>query len=140
MKKYLTLILFTLLSLNSFSQNNSGNEKKNIDQRPSGIGSGHGAGDGVGNSSIERYLLTGRKVVSKSYPENNCNEYGTVAMQIVVDRKGNVLEANPGIGSTNLSQCLVKASKEAALKTKWNVDEKAPEKQIGRIIYTFKPN
>ncbi|MFY0483241.1 hypothetical protein ACI6PS_11605 [Flavobacterium sp. PLA-1-15] len=138
MRKYFILTAFILLSLSSFSQNNNDNKKQNTDKEPSGIGSGHGAGGKGGNSFIEPYSLTGRKVISELYPENNCNEYGTVVMEIVVNRKGNVLEANPGRGSTNLSECLVKVSKEAALKTKWSVDKNAPEKHIGRIVYKFK--
>lgn len=135
MRKYFTLIVFILLSLNSFSQSNN----KIIEQEQSGLGSVHGSGNGVNGRLVsEPYSLTGRKAISKPNPDINCNEYGTVAMQIVVDRKGNVLEATPGRGTTNLSQCLVKASKEAALKTKWNADKNASEKQVGRIVYKFK--
>lgn len=126
MKKYSILTLLILLSLNSFSQDN----------KPGGIESGYS--DGAGNSSMGPFLLAGREVVSEFYPENNCNEYGTVIIQIVVDRKGNVLDAYPVVSLSNLSECLVKASKEAALKTKWNVAKDAPEKQIGRITYKFK--
>ncbi|NQV78046.1 MAG: energy transducer TonB, partial [Lutibacter sp.] len=35
------------------------------------------------------------------------------------------------------AQCLVSQAKEAALKTKWSADAKAPSKQVGTIKYRF---
>ena len=52
-----------------------------------------------------------------------------------------MLEAQTGLkGSTNNSKCLLDACKEAALKTKWEADENAPEKQVGNISYNFRMN
>lgn len=85
------------------------------------------------------YILTGRKAVIKPLPEYKCNEEGIVVVEIVVDKSGNVLEAKTGLkGTTNRSKCLLDACKEAALKTKWEADENALDKQIGTINYIFK--
>ena len=55
-----------------------------------------------------------------------------------VDNNGKVIKAIPGVkGSTNTSPCLLEPAKQAALKTKWNADLKAPIKQKGTIIYKF---
>ncbi len=58
--------------------------------------------------------------------------------QISVDKSGRVIAAEPGIkGTTNSAPCLLNRAKEAALKTKFNADSKAPLKQMGTIIYNF---
>lgn len=71
--------------------------------------------------------------------EQACNEFGKVVLEIVVDKNGNVLEAELMDATTNNSECLVKIAKAQALKTKFSADEKAPEKQKGKIVYEFKP-
>lgn len=101
------------------------------------------SGNKVGNSPSKRpesvrYILDGRDVIKKTIPPSNiCFESGKVEIEIVVDKKGNVLEAKLGKGSTTNSSCLVDASKKAALNTKWNIDKKAFSKQAGKIIYYF---
>jgi hypothetical protein len=99
------------------------------------------SGKGNGSGSNSGYSLERRKAINKPQPEYNCNEEGTVVVEIVVDKKGNVLEAKTGLkGTTNNSKCLLDACKEAASKTKWEVDENAPEKQVGNISYNFRMN
>ena len=67
-----------------------------------------------------------------------CNEAGRVVVSIEVDRTGRVISAVPGVrGTTNNSKCLLEPAKRAALATKFNADENAPSKQIGKIIYNF---
>ena len=84
------------------------------------------------------YNLAGRKALSKPKEQPNCEEEGIVVVQITVNNKGEVLSAIPGVkGSTNTALCLLKPAKEAALKTKWNSDSKAPSLQTGTIIYKF---
>lgn len=95
-----------------------------------GIGKGL---DGDGN-----YLLGGRKAIVKKIIVQDCNQEGTVVVDIDVDRSGNVIKAIPGVkGTTNNSKCLLDPAKRAAMETKFNADEKAPARQIGRIIYRF---
>jgi outer membrane biosynthesis protein TonB len=95
---------------------------------------GSGAGlDGDGN-----YLLGGRKALNKEKFVQDCNEAGTVVVSIEVDRRGRVISATPGVrGTTNNSRCLLEPAKRAALATRFNADDKAPAKQIGKIIYKF---
>ncbi len=89
--------------------------------------------DGDGN-----YLLGGREALNKKKILQDCNEAGIVVVSIEVDRIGNVIDATPGVrGTTNNSKCLLDPAKRAALATKFNEDDKAPFKQIGKIIYRF---
>ncbi len=102
----------------------------------SGYGSGSGSGRGTGNGN---YQLSGRKFLSTPSPQYTCNEQGTVVVQITVDKNGKVIQAQPGIrGTTNAAKCLLDQAKIAALNTVVNSSEDAPEKQVGKIIYTFK--
>ena len=95
-----------------------------------GVGKGL---DGDGN-----YLLGGRKALNKEKYLQDCNEAGTVVVSIEVDRNGKVINARPGVkGTTNNSPCLLEPAKRAALATRFNQDDKAPSKQIGKIIYRF---
>lgn len=95
-------------------------------------GSGKGL-DGDGN-----YQLGGRQALNKEKFMQDCNESGTVVVGIEVDREGKVINATPGIrGTTNMAACLIEPAKKAALATKFNADENAPVKQVGRIIYRF---
>ncbi|MBM6500912.1 hypothetical protein [Flavobacterium macrobrachii] len=83
--------------------------------------------------------LNGRKIIKKPSPEYNCNEQGKVVVEITVDKNGNVINAIAGVnGTTNKSACLLNASKIAALGTKWQPDNNAPDKQIGKIEYNFR--
>jgi hypothetical protein len=77
----------------------------------------------------------------KPTPNYTCNEEGKVAVQISVDQSGNVIDAKPGTrGTTNAAKCLLDEAKSAALRTKWQADDKAPDKQVGIIIYNFSLN
>lgn len=84
------------------------------------------------------YNLAGRKALSKPIEQPDCQEEGIVVVKITVDKNGKVIRAIPGVkGSTNTAACLLKPAKEAALKTTWNADDKAPSNQVGTIIYKF---
>jgi len=92
----------------------------------------------TGNGSGGNYNLAGRKALSKPIENPDCQEEGIVVVSITVDKNGKVIYAKPGVkGSTNTAPCLLKPAKEAALKTKWNADSKAPSNQVGTIIYKF---
>lgn len=99
-----------------------------------GNGSGSGKGNGIGN-----YQLSGRKVLSKPQPNYVCNEEGIVAVEISVNSSGTVINAIVGVrGTTNTAKCLLDQAKIAALSTKFDTNPTAPEKQVGKIIYSFK--
>ncbi len=95
-------------------------------------------GTGKGLDGDGNYQLGGRKALNKEIFVQECNEAGIVVVSIEVDRSGKVISATPGVrGTTNNSKCLTDPAKRAALATKFNSDDKAPAKQIGKIIYNF---
>ena len=134
-------------ALNSLLNGNSsdGKPKGEGDDKQSGV---KGNKDGDANSSKYygnkgsgdggNYNLAGRKALSKPIEKPDCQEEGIVVVSIEVDKNGQVIKATPGVkGTTNTAPCLLKPAKAAALKTKWNADNKAPSKQRGTIIYKF---
>ena len=107
----------------------------------SGTGSGNGSGNGGGNGSGSGYSLGNRKALNKPQPDYTCQEQGRVAVQVTVDRNGNTTSVTAGVqGTTNTAKCLLDQAKIAAQNTKWQADSNAPEKQVGKIIYTFSLN
>ena len=91
-----------------------------------------------GSSGESNYNLAGRNALSKPIEQPNCEEEGTVVVSIEVDKYGTVLKALSGVkGTTNYANCLLKPAREAALRTTWNADPNAPNKQKGTIIYKF---
>jgi len=101
----------------------------------SGYGTGSGSGKGSGNGN---WKLDGRKLNSSSKQQQKCNEYGTVVVQIKVNRNGNVIAAKYSKGTDNTSQCLLDAAYATAKSYKWQPDPDAPETQIGSITINFK--
>ena len=101
----------------------------------SGYGTGSGSGKGSGNGN---WKLDGRKLSSSSKQQQKCNEYGTVVVQIKVNRNGNVIAAKYSKGTDNTSQCLLDAAYATAKSYKWQPDTEAPETQIGYITINFK--
>ena len=92
----------------------------------------------TGSGSGGNYNLAGRKALSKPIEQPDCQEEGIVVVRITVDKNGKVISAIPGVkGSNNTAACLLKPAKEAALRTTWNADDKAPVNQTGTIIYKF---
>ncbi|MBP1224151.1 energy transducer TonB [Flavobacterium sp. 1355] len=106
-----------------------------------GTGSGYGAGSGGGSGGGSGYSLGTRKALSKPAPKYTCNEEGKVVVEITVDQNGKTISATPGIkGTTNTARCLLDQAKLAAMNTKWESDDNAPAKQVGKIIYNFSLN
>jgi outer membrane biosynthesis protein TonB len=94
-------------------------------------------GNALSGSDLN-YNLAGRKALSKPIEKPECQQEGIVVVSITVDQNGNVISAIPGVkGTTNSSPCLLNPAREAALRTKWNADIKAPSNQKGTIIYKF---
>jgi len=91
-----------------------------------------------GTGSGGNYRLGNRKPIFTPKPIYDCNEEGRVVVGIEVDNIGKVINANAGIkGSTTSAPCLLRRARTAALKTTWQADASAPNKQIGSIIYNF---
>jgi outer membrane biosynthesis protein TonB len=113
---------------------NTAGDKGKITGDPNANGYYGNGGNGGGGD----YQLGNRKPISRPKPDYICDEEGVVVVSIEVDTNGNVIKATPGVkGSTNTAACLMSQAKEAALKTKWSSDSKAPSKQVGTIKYRF---
>ncbi|MFQ3173620.1 MAG: outer membrane biosynthesis protein TonB [Flavobacterium sp.] len=95
----------------------------------------YGSGNGSGNES--GWGLNGRSISSRGKEVQKCNEFGTVVVQITVNRKGNVIAAKYTKGTTNTNPCLVEPALATARKYKWQADANAPESQIGFITVNF---
>jgi protein TonB len=97
-------------------------------------GSG-GNGSGGGRS----WGLNGRKLSGAGKEVQDCNEVGTVVVQITINRNGNVVDAKLNLkGTNNTNPCLVKPAIATAKKYKWQPDPNAPATQKGFIIINFK--
>lgn len=103
-----------------------------------GNGSGYGNGSGSGTGSGNGWRLSGRKLSSSGKVVQKCNEYGTVVVQITVNRNGDVIAAKYSKGTTNTDPCLIEPALATAKKYKWQADPNAPETQIGFITVNFK--
>lgn len=134
-------------ALNSLlnGDSNNGEPKGEGDDKNEGVkGNVNGDADSnkyygnTGSGSGGNYNLAGRKALSKPKKQPDCQEEGIVVVRIQVDKTGKVIYALPGVkGTTNSADCLLKPAREAALNTTWNVDDNAPSKQTGTIIYKF---
>jgi hypothetical protein len=92
----------------------------------SGSGYGNGDGGGIGNGS-GNWKLAGRKLSSSGKQVQKCNEYGTVVVEVTVNRNGNVIATKYTKGTTNTSQCLLEPAYATARSYKWQPDPSAPE-------------
>lgn len=110
---------------------NVGGDKGSVSGDPyasSYFGSGKGGGG---------WGLNGRKLSTTGKVVQQCNQSGTVVVQITVNRSGNVIAANYSKGTTNTDPCLVQPAIATAKKYKWQPDANAPETQIGFIVVNF---
>ena len=97
-------------------------------------------GGGIGTNGIA-YQLGGRTIAEIKKPNYDSQQQGKVVVTIRVDRNGKVISATPGAkGSTTTNAYLYSKAKEAALKTTFEANTRAPEIQVGIIIYNFKLN
>jgi hypothetical protein len=114
------------------------NSKTNDDIKPIVSNKTDNTNNGTGKGSDSGYSLGGRKAIVKPVPNANCNEYGKVVVEIIVDKDGNVIKAIAGVkGSTNNSKCLLIASKETALKTKYEPLKTGDFNQKHEITYNY---
>jgi hypothetical protein len=107
----------------------------------SGGGSGTGTGTGIGNGVGPgiSYNLTGRSMVLIRKPEFSVQKEGIVVVEITVDKTGKVVSAKPGVkGSTIVDNTLYAAAKKAALDSRFNLKDDAPDLQVGKLVYHFK--
>jgi periplasmic protein TonB len=101
---------------------------------PSYYGSGAGTGSGSG-----RWGLGGRTLSNSGKVVPNCNDEGTIVVQINVNRSGVVTNASfSARGSNTSSKCLQEAAIATAYKYRWQPDSNAPDNQVGFIVINFR--
>lgn len=115
---------------------NKSGDKGQLDGDP--YASSYFGGPGSGSGGVG-YGLNGRGRATYNTLKQDCNEAGMVIVKIVVNRNGNVIEAEPGVrGTTNTTDCLLEPARKIALSHKWAPDQNAPAKQIGFVKVNFK--
>jgi len=91
-----------------------------------------GKGNGTG------YDLGGRGAKSLHRPNDDFSEEGVVAVDIWVNRAGQVVRAEVAQkGTTIINNEMRQKAKQAALRSTFQSDPDAPEEQHGTITYTF---
>lgn len=84
------------------------------------------------------YDLANRHHVDLPIPIYKCEGAGQITLAIVVDRSGFVIKATPASSlSSTKDPCLTDTAIEYALKSKFNSDNGAPEKQGGYLTFVF---
>ncbi len=108
-----------------------------------GSGSGNpGQADGNAasgaTSGTPGFNLKGRTIARYEQPARG--PLGSVTIRVTVDRKGVVTSARyeSGTGSAAASAATRRSCEQAALKSKFSVDEDAPASQSGTITYNFR--
>lgn len=98
----------------------------------------YGSGKGQGSGSGTSWGLNGRALANRGQVVPNCNEVGTVVVEIRVDKSGRVISAQHTKGTTNSAKCLTDAAIATAKTFRWKEDDKAPNTQVGFIVINFK--
>lgn len=84
------------------------------------------------------FILKGRNILSVPKIVDQSSDEGKVVVEIIVDRKGNVIKATPGgRGSTTSSAILFKKAQDAAYKAKFTPNDQVAEEQIGTMTFIF---
>lgn len=106
--------------------------------KPTGVpGSDNYEGSGKGNEGVG-FDLSGRGAKHLPKPAYNSEEVGKVVVEIHVDQNGKVVYARAGAKGTTISDLsLRRLAEDAARKSVFTPDPKAPEKQKGTITYNF---
>jgi outer membrane biosynthesis protein TonB len=95
-------------------------------------------GGGLGGGKSD-FRLNGRSLLSRPSLTYDGDESGYIAVNIKVDRQGNVIEATHSLkGSTLNNSRLIEIAKKAARELKYNVNGDAPEVQFALIRFYFK--
>ena len=84
------------------------------------------------------YVLDNRKVVKLEVPVYKCEGGGLVKLDIRVNRRGKVEWVSVDTAESNTSApCLLNAAKDAAMKTRFTLNQAAPILQQGSLTYRF---
>lgn len=89
-------------------------------------------------NAIVSYDLGGRRAVRLPIPAYKCMGYGKVVVEIHVNPKGQVVSARISEASASLNEtCLPHSALDAAQRSRFQPNDKAPSLQKGFIYYTF---
>ena len=80
-----------------------------------------------------------RHAVRLPVPAYKCSGGGTVVIDIVVNRNGDVLSASVDRSRSSSDNCMNSAALEMAQRSRFNVDSSAPGRHSGTITYVFLP-
>ena len=95
-------------------------------------------GTGSGNGGVALSLVS-RRFVNLPSIKDDGQKSGKIIVEIRVDKNGNVVSAKAGARGTTLTDPLLWDKCEtAALGSRFNTLESAPETQIGTIVFNFK--
>ena len=92
----------------------------------------------VHKQSSIRYSLANRTAINLPNPVYTCYSYGTIVIQITVDKIGKVINTSvDNFNSTSSDKCLKDKALEYANQARFNVSESSDEYQTGTITYSF---
>ena len=88
-------------------------------------------------SVTSKVKVEDRYVEKSTLPQVTSGPEGTVVISITIDPGGNVSRAKVGTGTTIQDEDILDKCKEAALKTKFNINVYVSSNHPGTITYTF---
>lgn len=98
----------------------------------------NGTWSGQGGNGIN-HNLRGRRIIRYPSIDDQFEEAGKVAVDVKVDREGNIISATPALrGSTTANPTLRALAMKAAKQIKFDPNPDAAEEQFGTIIFSFK--
>ncbi len=87
--------------------------------------------------SVISYLLVGRKAMSLPIPVYKCIAGGDVAVAIVVNPKGYVINATVIPDRSETDKCIQEYEIKAAKSSRFTASKDAPARETGEIVYRF---
>lgn len=87
--------------------------------------------------SVISYLLVGRKAMSLPIPVYKCVGGGDVAVAIVVNPRGYVINATVIPDRSQADKCLQEYAIKAAKSSRFTASQEASARQTGEIVYRF---
>lgn len=87
--------------------------------------------------SVISYLLVGRKAMSLPIPVYKCVAGGDVAVAIVVNKKGYVINATVIPDRSSGDNCIQEYALKAAKSSRFTASSEASNRQTGEIVYRF---
>ncbi len=121
--------------------NNTASQITNEETTLQGINDSHGNvfAEKISEDLNLGYSMKGRMIISPPKFTKDTKEEGKVVVDIIIDKAGNVIEANPnGRGTTTANSNLKLKAKQMAVETKFNANEKVAEQRgTMTIVFSF---